>query len=162
MSKSPVNRRGLSLVEVVLAMAILAASMVTLSQLVNLGLRSAGEARDLTRGQLLAETVMSEIAAGITPADSVQQVALDMEPGWLVSIDVAPAMQNGILQVVVITERDTESENAARFELSRWIRDPSIPLPTDDESLEEQATSSSSAANSSAGPSSSGNQGGGP
>ena len=68
--------RGLSLIEVVLAMAIMAAAMVMLSQLVTLGLRAAGEARDVTRGQLLAESIMSEIAAGITPAESVNRPAI--------------------------------------------------------------------------------------
>ena len=140
MTKASQCRRtqGLSLVEVVLAMAILAMAMVMLSQLVRLGLRAAGEARDVTRGQLLAESIMSEVAAGITPAESVQQVPVDLEPGWLVSIEVQTTMQDGLLQVVVVTERDSDSQNKARFQLSRWMRDPSLPLPTDDASLEEE------------------------
>ena len=45
--------RGLSLLEVVLAMAILAAAMAVLSQLVGLGLRAAGQSRDWSQNQRL-------------------------------------------------------------------------------------------------------------
>ncbi|MDG2380802.1 MAG: hypothetical protein P8N76_03940 [Pirellulaceae bacterium] len=133
---------GLSLVEVVLAMAILAGAMVALSQLIGLGLRSAAEARDLTRAQILAESIMAEIAIGTIPATSISQMAVDTEPGWLVSITTGTTLQDGIIQVIVVTERQIERTNAARFQLSRWMRDPSLPLPTDEE-LEEDSSSNS-------------------
>lgn len=143
------NRNGLSLVEVVLAMAILAGSMVALSQLVSLGLRAAAEARDLSRAQILAETVMSEIAIGITPATSVNRMAIDSEPGWLVSITAGTTLQDGVIQVILVVERDSARQNAARFEMSRWMRDPSLPLPTDELAEEDSGSSMSSSASSS-------------
>ena len=140
---------GLSLVEVVLAMAILAGSMVTLSQLVTLGLRAAAEARDLSRAQILAETVMSEIAIGTIPATSVNRMAIDSEPGWLVSITAGTTLQDGVIQVIVVTELDSGRQNATRFELSRWMRDPSLPLPVDEELVDDPASGSSSSSSSS-------------
>ena len=150
---------GLSLIEVVLAMAILAGAMVALSQLIGLGLRSAAEARDLARAQILAESVMGEITIGTIPATSNNQMAIDSEPGWLVSITAGTTLQDGVIQVIVVTERQTDRTNAARFELSRWMRDPSLPLPTDEE-LEDDTTSSNSSSSSSSS-SGSGSQAGG-
>ncbi|MCP4191456.1 MAG: hypothetical protein GY768_12595 [Planctomycetaceae bacterium] len=150
---------GLSLIEVVLAMAILAGAMVALSQLIGLGLRSAAEARDLARAQILAESVMAEITIGTIPATSINQMAIDSEPGWLVSITAGTTLQDGVIQVIVVTERQTDRTNAARFELSRWMRDPSLPLPTDEE-LEDDTTSSNSSSSSSSS-SGSGSQAGG-
>ena len=150
---------GLSLIEVVLAMAILAGAMVALSQLIGLGLRSAAEARDLARAQILAESVMAEITIGTIPATSNNQMAIDSEPGWLVSITAGTTLQDGVIQVIVVTERQTDRTNAARFELSRWMRDPSLPLPTDEE-LEDDTTSSNSSSSSSSS-SGSGSQAGG-
>ena len=150
---------GLSLIEVVLAMAILAGAMVALSQLIGLGLRSAAEARDLARAQILAESMMAEITIGTIPATSINQMAIDSEPGWLVSITAGTTLQDGVIQVIVVTERQTDRTNAARFELSRWMRDPSLPLPTDEE-LEDDTTSSNSSSSSSSS-SGSGSQAGG-
>ncbi len=140
-------------------MAILAGAMVALSQLIGLGLRSAAEARDLARAQILAESVMAEITIGTIPATSINQMAIDSEPGWLVSITAGTTLQDGVIQVIVVTERQTDRTNAARFELSRWMRDPSLPLPTDEE-LEDDTTSSNSSSSSSSS-SGSGSQAGG-
>ena len=73
--RNNLRRRGLSLLEVVLALAILSGAFVALTQLVSTGLRAAANARDLTRAQIMAETVVSEIVAGLGHADSV--VAVD-------------------------------------------------------------------------------------
>ena len=146
------SRRGLSLLEVVLALAILSGAFVALTQLVSTGLRAAADARDLTRAQIMAETVVSEIVAGVTPAATINQA--ELEPGWLVSTVVAPTVQDGVIQLVVVVERAGESQQRARYEISRWMRDPDLPLPTDP--LDTTGTSSSGGTSSSSTPSSGG------
>jgi hypothetical protein len=137
-------RNALSLLEVVLALAILAGSFATLAQLVGLGMRAAGNGRDLAQAQLLADSVMSEITAGVLPAESLNQVPLDMHPGWLVSTAIETTIHQGILRVTVLVERDSTSLRRAHFEVSRWIRDPSIALPVEDETTSSQSSSSGS------------------
>lgn len=157
MNRHPFNterRRGLSLLEVVLALAILSGSFVALTQLVSTGLRAAANARDLTRAQIMAETVVSEIVAGVTPASPINQA--ELEPGWLVSINVNPTVQDGVIQLVVAVERVDGSRRSVRYEISRWTRDPDLPLPTDiAESMSSSGGSTTSGSSSSSTPSAS-------
>jgi general secretion pathway protein I len=127
------DRRALTLLEVVLALAILAGSFATLAQLVGLGMRAAGSSRELTTAQLLAESIMSEIAAGIVPAETLNRVPMDTHPGWLVSAVIDNSPHPGILRVTVIAERDIQTYRSASYQLSRWIRDPNLALPIEDD-----------------------------
>ena len=56
--------RGLSLLEVILAIAILGGSLATIGQLIRIGARNAAEARDLTMAQLYAESQMNRLSSG--------------------------------------------------------------------------------------------------
>jgi prepilin-type N-terminal cleavage/methylation domain-containing protein len=57
---------GLSLLEVILAIAILGGCIAVIGELVRLGARQAEEARELTTAQLLCESKLEEIAAGVS------------------------------------------------------------------------------------------------
>ncbi len=56
-----------SLLEVVLALAILVGAIAVTGELVRLGTLSAASARDLTQAQLICESKLAEITSGITP-----------------------------------------------------------------------------------------------
>jgi hypothetical protein len=55
----------LSLLEVILAIAILGGSLAVIGQLINIGARNAISARDLTTAQLYCESKLAEVSAGI-------------------------------------------------------------------------------------------------
>jgi hypothetical protein len=133
----------LTLLEVVLALAILVGAFATLGQLVGLGMRAAGNSRDLTQAQLLAESTMSEIAAGILSTEPLTRVPLDTNPGWLVSTQVDNTIHQGILRVTVFTERDSESYRRVQYQLTRWLRDPNLALPAEEDTAAAGADSSS-------------------
>ena len=59
-----ITRRGLSLLEVVLAIAILGMSLATIGQLIRIGARNAVMARDLATAQMYAESTLADVAAG--------------------------------------------------------------------------------------------------
>ncbi len=59
------GRRGISLLEVMLAIAILGGSMAVIVQMVHTGSRAAIRARELTQAQIHAESVMSQIVSGV-------------------------------------------------------------------------------------------------
>ena len=61
--KSP--SRAFSLLEVILALAILAGAVAVFSELSRGALENAGTARDLARAELLCESKLAEIAAGL-------------------------------------------------------------------------------------------------
>jgi type II secretion system protein I len=121
---------GFSLLEVILALAILAGALAVLGEAIRQGMRNAAAARDLTCAQLLCESKMAEITAGLIAPQAVQEVAFDsvVEPsgeGWLYSIRVEPVDQEDLLAVSVTVRHDEPAEKRPiSFSLVRWMIDP--------------------------------------
>lgn len=145
MTHKTTSRRGLTLLEVVLALAILVGSYAVLSQLVGVGVKAAANGRDLTRGQLLAESVMSEIVVGILQPQSLSNMQVPTDPGWVVSSLVQPTRYQGIVQVTVIVRRVDDLSGRSEFLLTRWLRDPSLEIPVDEEEEEEDSANTDAA-----------------
>lgn len=118
-------RRGLSLMEVILAIAILGMSMAIIGELVRIGVRSARDARDLATAQFLCESRMSEIAAGIFPSESMQLTPFEDNPDWLFSVESEPSQKDGLLSVrITVTADQPKQPYPVTFTLSRWMVDP--------------------------------------
>ena len=137
--------RGFTLLEVILALTILAGAMAVLGEVSRLALRNAAAARDLARAQLLAESKLAEIEAGITAPDPVENTPFDAatesldpgEPAWLYSIS-QPSIENaedGVISVRVTVTRDLPAgQHPVKFSLVRWLPDPNYTYtpPTPD------------------------------
>ncbi len=141
------SRRGLSLLEVILAMAILAGAITVLGELVRMGLRHAAAAQDLTRAQLLCESKMAEITAVTILPEPVRGATVLTDPDWRYSIEFAQTDVQYLVAVRVTVERDTERRNKARFSLVRWMPDPGVELsetseetPAEETPAEEETT----------------------
>jgi general secretion pathway protein I len=134
-------RRAFSLLEVILALAILAGAVVVLGELTRQGMECTRLARDSTYAQLLCESKLSEIIAGVAiaqdvqgaPIDLVQAAPLDADtpPGqapWIYSVRTSgPTNQNGLIAVEVTVSQDMpEANRPARCTLVRWMIDPNI------------------------------------
>jgi len=72
----PSRRTGFSLMEVILATAILLGSVVVLSELAGMGRRQSLRGRDLAEAQQLCETTLHEILTGLRPPEPVEQEPL--------------------------------------------------------------------------------------
>jgi type II secretion system protein I len=118
-------RRGLSLLEVIFAIAILGAALAAVGRLVQLGMRSGGMARAQSLAQILADARMSEIACGALPLESNSGVAIAEAPGWQYSVQVQPAEQIGLLVVRVTVEQAT-ADRPTEFSLFRFMPDPNF------------------------------------
>jgi len=134
------RRRGLSLLEVMLSLTIFGLSMVAIGELIRLGAKSSGEARDLTTAQLYCESIMAEITAGDRLPEPVAEptpveVGLEgSDPNWLYSIQLASAEQPSLVSVTVKVERNVEPlTRRTSFTLLRWIPDPGIEFPSSEE-----------------------------
>lgn len=121
------RRTGLTLWEVMLALAILGGSITVIGQLVRLGVRAASEARSLSTAQLLCEAKVAELASGIEPLQSVSATPYPFEMDWVYSVEVQPVDQEGLLAIRVTVENVTEQRLVpVSFSLERWIIDPSL------------------------------------
>ncbi|MBX7075277.1 MAG: prepilin-type N-terminal cleavage/methylation domain-containing protein [Pirellulales bacterium] len=115
------RRRGFSLIEVLLASAILMGAIVVLGELVRLGNRSARAARDEATAQLLCESKMAEIVAGVEPIAEVAETPLIDSPGWLYSVAALPLGQPGLTSIVVTVRQDLPPERRpVEYRLTRW------------------------------------------
>lgn len=124
------DRSGFTLLEVILALAILAGAIAVIGEISSLGLRSARIARDLTHAQLLCESKLAEIVAGLEPLEAQQGVPLgtvddSTEPDWLYSVELNSTPETGLVEVRVTVSKDQSSERRpVSFSLVRWMLDP--------------------------------------
>ncbi len=118
-------RAGLSLLEVVFAIAILGAALAVIGQLVQLGMRAGGTARVQSYSQILADAKMAEVACGALPLESTSGVTIDDARGWQYSVEVQPAEQIGLL-VVKVSVLQTSSDRPVQFSVVRFMPDPNF------------------------------------
>lgn len=123
------RRQGFSLLEIVLALAVVAVAMSLLSQLVRLASRSAAASRDQTKAQLIAESVMSDLASGVMVGASSGEWELDTTWGYEVSEAAGPTDNLSALTVVVTHNIDVP--RPASFRLTQWLFE--APEPVADE-----------------------------
>ncbi|MEX2559655.1 MAG: hypothetical protein WD403_07055 [Pirellulales bacterium] len=135
---------GFSLLEVVLALAILTGAIAVLGEVVRTGMHNARLARDLTQAQLYAESLMAEIAAGVIPAEPAGGVPLD-KPDWSYSVVAEALNDEGLLHVAVTVEQHAQRP-VRPFTVVRWMRDPETQV-----SASQSAASGSSSSSSSSG-----------
>jgi len=142
------QRNGFTLLEVILALAILAGALAVLGEVSRLALQNASAARDLARAQLLAESKLAEIESGITAPEAVENAAFDTssasldpaEPAWLYSISTQSTDEEGLISVRVTVTRDLPvGQHPVKFSLVRWLPDPNYTPPS-----QTSSTSSSS------------------
>ncbi len=126
MIESRNHRCGLSLLEVILALAILGISMAAISQLFFLGARSATQATLRNEANILADTKMAELSAGILEPQSVGQAAIADAPGWSYSVQIDDGDQPDLL-VATVTVRTTDpGQVPVAMSITRFIPDPDV------------------------------------
>jgi general secretion pathway protein I len=122
--------RGISLLEVILALAILAGAVAVLGEVARLTMRNAQAVRDSSRAQLLCESKMAEICAALAPLTPVDMAPLaqtddPVQPEWFYSVAVDPIDQDGMKAVrVTVTHGRSPVGRPLKVSLVRWILDP--------------------------------------
>lgn len=142
-------RRGFTLFEVLLALAILVGCLATIGELTRMGLQNAHRAAASATAQLLCESKLAEITSGITAATSAPPTPLDETGLWQYSVAVEPTADASLLVVrVTVSENLPPQQSPVDFSLVRWMIDPQA-------AADAAATAESEAASSSAGSSTS-------
>ena len=119
------GRRGLSLLEVILSIAILGGSMAVIGNLYHLGYRSGLKAQLLNDANMIAASTMAELVVGSIPLESAGDAEVPSNPGWFYSVDIQESMQAGLfLATVVVRRGEEESAIPASISIVRLIPDP--------------------------------------
>lgn len=139
------TRQGISLLEVVLALAILAVASAYLAQSMHIAAVNAQRAESQTQAEIVAESVMNQIVAGVLPTQSVSwtayvnpnpfgsSAALTNDSQWLYSISSLATEVQGLLGIEVAVNQvitGQTDDGLADFFITRWIIDPSLGLDT--------------------------------
>ena len=132
------RRRGISLMEVILATALLMGSVVVLSRLIGMGRTQANKAEFQSEAQRLCEDTMHEIMLGLRPMESIEaaplrpvsvagdadledsvdgdvftatvrQTASDANPRWLYSVRIGPVQSSPELTGLTVEVMQAES-----------------------------------------------------
>lgn len=156
-------RRAISLLEVVLALAILAVASAYLAQSMHIASVNAERSETQTHAEIVAESVMNQVVAGLLPPQSVSwtayvnpnpfgvSAALSSDTQWMYSISSLATEVQGMIGVQVAVAHLTVGQTEpmkADFYVNRWMIDPSLGLDTPPTTEEELgATSSSTSAN---------------
>ena len=146
---------GFSLMEIILATAMLMGSVIVLARLAGMGRTQANRAELLAEAQLVCETTMTEIVLGMRPLNVVQnqpllapeganpivqtdegsifhqeQVPVDEQSTrWKYSVSTGTVPEHPELNVVTVTVLENrDSDRLVRYSLTRWIR-TSNPQP---------------------------------
>jgi general secretion pathway protein I len=120
-------RRGITLYEVVLALAIFSGAMAAISQVIATGARAALQARLQSQAILLCESKMGELLGGVIPPQPVSEASFASDPsleGWTWSLAINTGPRTGLTSVEVsVACRSAGSQVDASFTVARLVRD---------------------------------------
>jgi prepilin-type N-terminal cleavage/methylation domain-containing protein len=145
------RRHGFTLMEVILALAILGPGLFVLNETIRLAQQCGRVARDLTYAQMLCEAKMNEFASGVTPLAPAQDVPFGAPyDGWFYTVETGDLEVPGLIAVTLTVTQDLPPEREpAIYTMVRWMGDPAV----------DAASSSSDSSNSSSSQNSSGTSG---
>jgi type II secretion system protein I len=121
--------RGMTILEVLIALAIFLASAAAIAQLIGTGSQASTEARLEADAVLRAETVMNEIMGGVHLMQSIQGQSFEDDPAWQWSLTVGDGPHVDLLRLdVTVTRQEPAGEPQISYTLSRLTRNPELFL----------------------------------
>lgn len=140
-------RTGLSLLEVVLALSILAVSAALLAQITRMATDNGLMAKRLATAQMLCESKMSEVLAGAIPLTASGWTEITdsgRKQSWYYQIQTEAAARPNMIGVrlSVTDQPNATTSNPELFYIVRWMIDPSMGLDTLPETTGSTGTSS--------------------
>lgn len=122
------RRGGYSLMEVLLATAILLSSVLVLMELASIGRYYVQSVDGQSTAQMLCQTALNEILAGAEPLQEVEDRVFEDHPDWVYSVEIEPSDRPTLVAVrVTVRQQPAEGPNGAvrgkpkQFSLVRWV-----------------------------------------
>ena len=151
MVKNSALRSGISLMEVILALAILGIASAYLAQAMQIAAQNAVRAQRLTQAELVAESVMNQVIAGVIPAQPANwspYTSASSSSNWNYSLSIVAAEMQGTIGIQVGVQEQVPGAaiglQPADLIATRWIIDPALGLdtPPAEEPAGEKSTAS--------------------
>jgi len=127
-------RRGFSLLEILLSLALLAVAMSGIGQLLETGLQAALRNQLRTEGQFLCEGKLAELIIDPTAQQTTGETDFPDHPQWRWSVVTSEGPRTDLLRLEVAAIHYTEEQSPRedmRVTLVRLIRVPTTP-PTEE------------------------------
>ena len=136
---SPNSPRGITLMEILIAIVIFGGVVVVLGEVGRSSLRNAAFARDTTQAELICESLMGMLRVGMIPLETQTQMPLDenypdtnavnvnrsSEPLWYYSVEVYSTDEEGLLEVVItVYQNRPDEQRPVSCRMLRWMIDP--------------------------------------
>ncbi len=121
-------RRGFSLLEVILATAIIASSSMVLLRLISAGGQHQSRSERKAIGQLICQSLLDEMTIDPSLIQSVEDQLVSNFPGWTQSTLVETTEFPGLVRVRVraaetpVERERTRDDGKFDFELIKWMR----------------------------------------
>lgn len=116
------HRPGMTLIEVLAALAVFLIALAAISQLVDFGSDLAVEASRTNIGTRLAQSKMAEVEAGIIAIDAGGSGTFDVEQGWEWEVTSQPTDAPNVHTVTVVCKSTVGRE--VKVKLEQMIFDP--------------------------------------
>jgi prepilin-type N-terminal cleavage/methylation domain-containing protein len=119
-------RRGLSLLEVLVALAIFLLSLVGLGFLLTVAGNTALETQYRTQAAGMCQSKLAEVAAGAVPLEGQSDVPFDEDPDYHWSLEVQAGTPQGLHNVTVRVSRKRPDGSMMECSLSQMVMDPAM------------------------------------
>src|SRR5436190_3677408 len=138
-------RQGISLLEVLIALAIFLFSLIGIGQLITYSGQSALEVSQRGHAAQLAQAKLAEVIAGIVPLTSQSDAPFDddSEGGWTWSLTAEPDSIAGLYLVEIRVSRERSDGTKFETKLSQKVLDPTLRGSTQDAAAAAAAVAAS-------------------
>ena len=134
------GRRGLSLLETMLAIAILGGTLAALGELVAIGTRASEGCQETSLAQMLCENLINEVVVGLRPP-AASSGTFPEYPDWQYDVGVTIVDETaGVLAIIATVGHESQAATAFTYQLIRWTIDLALKYPPEEELLEEEMT----------------------
>lgn len=125
------SRQGITLLEVLIALAIFLGAFTVISQIMRTGAQASTQGQQENEIVLRAKSLMNEILAGSVEMSPVDQAPFDDSDAyvWSLSVSDGPVPDLFLIEVTVARRLQNGTIDMP-FTLSRYMRDPEVFLQT--------------------------------
>jgi len=121
------QRSGITLFEVVLALGIFLGAFAAIAQIVDLGRQASVQGQLENEAVLRAQTKLAEVISGVEPMSGVQGQAFEDAPNWTWGLSIADGPHVDLLNLVITVEHVRPNGDVDQaFVLNRLVRDPQL------------------------------------